>query len=183
MISSPFHLLLLSLLFSLCHGVGPLVGVPVCVKEAGPANIDHCVIAIDSQMHDQQPFPSDTYAFFRASQNPCRRIPAYFRRRNCIFVVNALDNRLLARGSWATLRSEATKLMDACVERQNGAGGHMLMANGLFIAVWKPAAFVEMLLSTGGDVPMCLNFVKPAGPSWNPDGRLTGPTNMGGGTA
>ncbi len=165
----PTHLLLVTISVSFlnfCHAVVPKMGSPVCVPAAGVANLVHCKEAIDELMPGSYELD---YHFSHQSTEPMERLPALYRRRNCLIVVNVLDSTARITGEWDDLRVAARWLVDACVRQRMGLGGHMRLDNGLYVSVWKPAHYVAMLLSTGGNVPTNLKFVSPMGPSWNPD--------------
>lgn len=168
MIFASFHLLVFSLLISCCRCVLPEVGEPICLAEAGPANLQHCNEIISNQMPSKKPDRNARYTFNHARRDCDMGLPAYLRRKNCLIVVNKLDNSLINTGSWETLRTQVSTLVDSCVMMDNGAGGHLRMANGLYIAVWKPSRYVAMALSTGGIIPVCMQGVRPDGPVWNP---------------
>lgn len=165
MISS-FRLLLISLLLSFCHAVLPEVGTPICVLAAGPANLGHCNEIISKQMPTPR-LDRGRYAFSNTLRTCDASLPAYLRRKNCLIIVNKLDGSPVASGSWPDLRTAAATVVDSCVMRQNGAGGHMRMADGTYIAVWKPGRYIKTLLSTGGSIPDCLRGVAPFGPAWD----------------
>lgn len=168
MIFTSFHLLLLSLLISLCRCVLPRLGEPVCLEAAGTANLAHCNELIRRQMPSPKPDPQGRYSFRHGETRCSGSLPAIIRRQNCLIIVNTLDNRPLATGSWKTLRIEAQKLVDTCVMgSHNGAGGHLRMADGAYLALWGPSSYVAMLRSTGGTVPECLTNVPSNGVDWN----------------
>jgi len=116
----------------------------------------------------EKPRPKAIYTFRQGEAAGCTgSLPAYFQRRNCLIMINTLDNSLIASGSWKTLRAQAQMLVDTCAGSNNGAGGHILMANGLYIALWAPRSYVAMTLSTGGTVPACVSHVESNGVDWN----------------
>lgn len=165
MISS-FHLLLISLLLSFCHAVIPDVNRPICVPASGPTNLGHCNEIISKQMTVTQN-RNTRYTFSNALRTCDASLPAYLRRKNCLIIVNKLNGSLVASGSWADLLTAAATVVDSCVMRQNAAGGHIRMADGTYVAVWKPGRYITMLLSTGGSIPDCLRGVAPFGPAWD----------------
>lgn len=172
MIFACFRFILLSLLISSCRCVLPGVGEPVCVPAAGPANPAQCSEIIAKQMPLISADPRTRYTFRQGEAAGCTgSFPAYFRRKNCLVVVNTLDTRLIASGDWTNLRIQVKKLIDTCAGENYGAGGHLRMANGLYIALWNPRSYVAMLRSTGGTVPACMDSVRSNGVDWS--GALT----------
>lgn len=168
MIFTSFHLLLSSFLISFGCCVLPGVDEPVCVEAAGPANPQHCKEIIANQMPGKFPAGSARYTFSQSQTNCAGSLPAYLRRKSCLIVVNTLDYSLMASGSWKTVRDRATRLVDTCVLSGNGAGGHLRMASGLYLAVWSPSSYVGMARSTGGFVPQCIDNVPSSGVNWDP---------------
>ncbi len=88
--------------------------------------------------------------------------------------MNTLGGGPIINGPWVELRTQAARLVDSCVILGNGAGGHLRMANGLYLAVWKPSFYVELARRSGFTVPDCVSTLLPAGL----DGQDHGVTRM-----
>lgn len=159
-----FHLLLLSLLISSCHCAGlPEINEPVCVQEAGSPNWRHCNDIITNQLPPRRPGRTESYSFRQARQGSVSSLPAYFRKKNCLIIVNTLGGGPIINGPWVELRTQATRLVHSCVMPGNGAGGHLRMANGLFLAVWEPSFYIELARRSGFPVPQCVRNVRAVG--------------------